>query len=207
MVKGDSFVEALARPQPNPGGGAAAAHAATVALALAEKVVRLELQRDGLRPENAAFWQETLEALHTASESLARLVEEDGRAYLRWVAERGSPASEEGRRSALRAVIDTPRVIAQTVCEALRRVGSVCGRARRHLVSDLLVAAELLLAAGKGAFHVGCANLDWVDEGPLRREFREALFMARDALLEAFSEAAAVLESRVAPHRRSEESP
>jgi formiminotetrahydrofolate cyclodeaminase len=171
----DDFLTKLARPQPDPGGGAAAAHGACLGLALLEKVLRLEARR---RPNPAgeppAVWEETLGKLHRLTEDLARLREEDVRAYFGLTAARAS-GDAVVLAAALQEAVDCPRRIARQACQALELLAWAGDRCRPHLVSDLLVAAEFLAAACRGALHIAQANLPLLSSGEARRSLAKEL--------------------------------
>lgn len=160
----DSFLEKLAQARPDPGGGAAAAYGAGLALALLEKVVRLEARR---RPNPAgeppAAWEEALARLQRLTETLARLREEDVRAYFELTAARAS-GDAAVLAAALREAVDCPRRIMQQIGAALELLAWAGARCRPHLVSDLLVAGEFLGAALRGAAHIARANLPLMSE-------------------------------------------
>jgi formiminotetrahydrofolate cyclodeaminase len=175
----DPFLQKLARPRPDPGGGAAAAYGANLGLALLEKVVRLEGRR---RPqpqgEAGLVWGKALTRLQRLVQSLARLREEDVRAYLDLTAAR---ASGDATRlaAAVAEAVDCPRRIAQQSREALQLLAWAGERCRKHLVSDLLVACEFLRAALRGALHIACANLPLLPAGESRRALAAALEQSR----------------------------
>jgi len=175
----DQFLQELARPQPDPGGGAAAAYGASLGLALLEKVVRLE---GGRRPqpqgEAGLDWDTALASLRRLAQSLARLREEDVRAYFELTAARasGDPAR---LAAAVAEAVDCPRRIVQQSREALELLGWAGERCRRHLVSDLLVACEFLRVALRGALHIACANLPLLPAGESRRALAAALEQSR----------------------------
>jgi formiminotetrahydrofolate cyclodeaminase len=152
------FLKALAQPRPDPGGGAAAAHGAALGLALLEKVVRLEQQRPGREKKSGPSWGDLLARILAVAEGLARLQEEDVRAYdqLARARTKGSPAL---LAAALEEAMACPRRIMQQAREGLALIGEGGACCKPHLVSDLLVACELLGAAWRGAHHIARANL------------------------------------------------
>jgi formiminotetrahydrofolate cyclodeaminase len=165
----DAFLKKLAQPRPDPGGGAAAAHGASLGLSLLEKVVRLEAQR---RPNPAgqppAAWEEALARLDRLSETLARLREEDVRAYFNLTAALTS-GDAAVLAAALWEAVDCPRRIMHQVGEALELLAWAGARCRSHLVSDLLVAGEFLGAALRSAAHIAQANLPLMPDEAARQ--------------------------------------
>jgi len=163
-----SFLEELAQARPDPGGGAAAAFGATLGLALVEKVVRLEANRcqeEKLRGR----WEEMLQLLQEMADTLVRLREEDVRVYSN-LARARAESDAAGLPEALQEAVRCPVRIIQGAREGLTLIAKVGEHCRRHLVADLLVAAEFLNAALLGAYHIACANLSLVSE-PQEREF------------------------------------
>jgi methenyltetrahydrofolate cyclohydrolase len=170
-----SFLEDLAKPQPNPGGGAAAAFGALVGLALVEKVGRLELNRRSVTLDNQPFWQRLLEQVAALNSALTALGDGDVRAYLQLTAARASGAAGEQWMAAVINAIGCPQEIMHKTNDALNCLGQMAGHCKRHLVSDLQVASELLGAALRGAFHIASANLRLIDQASRREACRISL--------------------------------
>jgi formiminotetrahydrofolate cyclodeaminase len=72
-----------------------------------------------------------------------------------------------------------PRDIMTAAAAGLALADAAGADCRPHLVADVLVAAELLAATLRGAYHIAAANLPWIDP-PARRQ-EEAATLA-DAL-------------------------
>jgi formiminotetrahydrofolate cyclodeaminase len=163
------FLSDLAKAQPNPGGGAAAAHGALLALALLEKVIRLELQRPSQETQPIDRWQERLNQALGLKEQFLLLREADGRAYLEMAEVRAAGETGAGLIAAIREAVAVPLRIIEKAEGALNLVSATGLKCRRHLISDLQVASELLSAAIRGACHIARANLPLVRE-PVTRE-------------------------------------
>jgi formiminotetrahydrofolate cyclodeaminase len=160
-----AFMKALARARPDPGGGAAAAHAAALGLALLEKVVRLEHRRPIPEKPPGVPWDHLLRRVHTVADALARLQDEDVEAYRQLARACKTDASPELAPALEEALACPLRIMQQSqegICLVLR-VGSQC---QLHLLADLLVASELLIAAVRGAHHIARANLQLMDPNP-----------------------------------------
>jgi formiminotetrahydrofolate cyclodeaminase len=155
----EPFLEALAKPEPVPGGGAAAAYGALVGMALLEKIVRLEFQRQPLTPEIRSRWEQLLEQVGSQAEALLRLRDEDGEAYMRFAEARGSRMEEEAVAAALEQAVDSPLKIMGAAHEALGCAFQAAKHCKQHLLSDLLVVCELLVAAMRGTYRIVEANL------------------------------------------------
>jgi formiminotetrahydrofolate cyclodeaminase len=179
------FLQALAQARPDPGGGAAAAHGAALGVALLEKAVRLEQRRQGAGGSASFPWDDLLRRVRQVAAALARLQEEDIQAYFNLVEARGSGDSAF-MAAALEEAIGCPLRIMQQTQAAMALIAQGGARCRRHLVSDLLVACELLGAAFRGAHHIAQANLLLMARNPRRAVWGEDLthtLEAAEALL------------------------
>ncbi len=167
-----AFLKALAQARPDPGGGAAAAHGAALGLALLEKVVRLEQRRRLPEGEPGVFWDALLAQVRLAAAALLRLQAEDVEAYFQLTRARtqGDPIT---LAAALEEAVACPLRIMQQAQEALGLLGRGGARCRPHLISDLLVACELVGAAFRGAHHIARANLPLMG-----RDSRRAIWAA-----------------------------
>jgi len=170
-----SFLEQLARPRPDPGGGAAAAYGGQVAVALLTKVLDLEGRRPGQTPGFQQAWEEWLASARRLAEDFERLRRFDVEAYRRFVQAR---TSGQGLAAAVRFAIQCPHDIMGAAWEALKLTALAGSRCQGHLLADLLVAAELLGGALRGAYHIAQANLPWVEPAGTREEqTRELIFL------------------------------
>jgi formiminotetrahydrofolate cyclodeaminase len=185
----ESFLTSLARPQPIPGGGAAAAYSASIGLALLEKIVRLEMRRGGMPTTQGPVWNGLLGKVVELAEALARLRDEDGEAYLKWVKTRDAKENLTAIHDALREATRCPIGIVERVHESLECAVEAGKLAQKHLLSDLLVVCEILNGAGKGAAHIAFANLqvmlDPADKDAYRRRLAALLSLSDQALIKA----------------------
>ncbi len=190
-----SFLKELARAQPNPGGGAAAAYGALLALALVEKVLGLEDRRRPPEGNPLSPWDRQLKRLSHLSASLSRLQGEDVQAYLNLARARKEESRGLHLPAAVQEAVRVPREIMARAREGLETVAWAGQRCRRHLVSDLEVAAEFLAAALNGAYHIARANLPLVAETALRRQLADDLAetaqRGRETLMKVRTELAA----------------
>jgi len=175
----DSFLERLAQPRPDPGGAAAAAYACTVGLALVEKIVRLEIRREGNQGD---FWPRRAGEVQLLSERIHHLREEDSLAYLRLARTRNSGATYRDREIAIAQAVACPSDMIETARGGLDCVFLVGRHCKVHLVPDLQVACELMGAAGMGAYHIAAANLRLLRDASLLTLRQSQL----SAILEAF---------------------
>ncbi|MFZ5449822.1 MAG: cyclodeaminase/cyclohydrolase family protein [Thermodesulfobacteriota bacterium] len=169
-----TFLQALAQARPDPGGGAAAAHGAALGLALLEKVVRLEEQRQSRGTGQPFPWDDLLRRVRLVAAALGRLQEEDIQAYFNLTQARDS-GDPEKVKGALEEAIGCPLRIMQQAQEGLGLISQGGGRCKKHLLSDLLVATELLGAAFRGAHHIARANLLFMARNPRRLVWAEDL--------------------------------
>jgi methenyltetrahydrofolate cyclohydrolase len=180
-----SFLNQLAQPRPDPGGGAAAAYSAGVGLALAIKVIRLEMGRPHNDDAKRAFWTEQLDETRRLVQTFQRLRQADVEAY-----QAMAQALSEGRRGAsLRQPVEeatrVPWQIMEESVAALESVGKVGAHCRPHLLSDLLVAAEILGGTLQGAHHIAGANLPLMPTSGHRQEWASRLAQTSHQGLEA----------------------
>jgi formiminotetrahydrofolate cyclodeaminase len=193
------FLQALAQARPDPGGGAAAAHGAALGVALLEKVVRLEQQRQGAEGSARFPWDDLLRRVRQVADALARLQEEDIQAYFNLVEARGSRDSAM-LDAALEEAIGCPLRIMQQTQAAMALISQGGARCKRYLVSDLLVACELLGAAFRGAHHIARANLLLMARNPRRAVWAEDLTHTLKAAEALFMQVSAELLERQACH-------
>ena len=190
-----AFLKALALARPDPGGGAAAAHSAALGLALLEKVVRLEHQRQGPARNPGFPWDDLLARLSVVSAALLRLQEEDVKAYFQFARAR-TKGDPESLAAALEEAVACPLRIMQQAQDGLvlmAQVGAGCGV---HLISDVLVACELLGAAFRGAYHIARGNLPLMRQDFKRDVWDEDLSHTLGALEAEFQQVQAGLLSR-----------
>jgi formiminotetrahydrofolate cyclodeaminase len=197
-----SFLNQLAQPRPDPGGGAAAAYSAGVGLALAIKVIRLEMGRPRHDKAQRDFWAEQLAATRGLVRTFQRLRQADVEAY-RVMAQ----ALSEGRQGpSLRQTVEeatrVPWRIMEESVAALESVGKVGEHCRPQLISDLLVAAEILGGALQGAHHIASANLPLMPTSGQRQEWAARLAQTSHQGLEATLKVRSRLLARAhaAPH-------
>ena len=191
-----SFLEKLSQPRPDPGGGAAAAYGGLLALALLAKVMQLE----AIRPSNQGdrqVWEEKLAQIKQLTADLDRLREEDVRAYQRLAQTRASRSRGKEWQEAVAYALAVPQAIMARAGAALALVAWAGARCRKHLVSDLQVARELLMAALQGAYRIAAANLPLLTAAAPYQESSRKLSEAAHHGNEAFLEAGEVLESRM----------
>jgi formiminotetrahydrofolate cyclodeaminase len=180
-----SFIDQLAQARPDPGGGAAAAYSAGVGLALLTKIIRLEKSRPYNDAAQGKFWARQLAETRRLTRIFQHLRQVDVEAYL--TMSQALSVSQQGA-NLQRAVEEATRcpwqVMEQTLA-ALELVAAAGAHCRRHLLSDLLVATELLGGALQGAYHIASANLALIRAASLRQEWSHRLSQASHQGLES----------------------
>jgi formiminotetrahydrofolate cyclodeaminase len=180
-----SFLDQLARARPDPGGGAAAAFSAGVGLALLTKIIRLEKTRPCIEESLLRFWTEKLAETRRLIRIFLRLRQADVEAYLTMAQALSVRQQGSNLQRAVEEATRCPwQIMAQTLL-ALDLVGETGARCRNHLLSDLLVATELLGGALQAAHHIAAANLPLINTTIRQKEWSNRLSQASHQGLEA----------------------
>jgi formiminotetrahydrofolate cyclodeaminase len=115
------------------------------------------------------------------SAALLQLQEEDVRAYFKLTQARTSRDPRE-ITAALEEAVACPLRIMQQAQEGLALLAQAGAGCALHLISDLLVAAELLGAAFRGAHHIARANLPLMPQDSRRAVWDETLSHTLEAI-------------------------
>jgi methenyltetrahydrofolate cyclohydrolase len=180
-----SFLNQLAQARPDPGGGAAAAYSAGVGLALVTKVIRLEMARPQNDDAKLAFWAEQMAATRRLVRTFQRLRQADVEAYRAMAQALSARRRGATLHQAVEEATRCPWQIMEQSLAALEVVGKVGDSCRPHLLSDLLVAAEILGGTLQGAHHIAGANLPLMPTAGQRQEWAARLAQASHQGLEA----------------------
>lgn len=139
------YLDQLSSREPTPGGGSAGAVSAALGTALISMVTRYSIGRKG----NTKALDKQLTKLLEKSEALRRrflqLAGEDAEAYLAVVAARARDAKVRCRAAA--KAIAVPKEICRLCRKAVELTPFLVARGNPHLLSDVEVAVELLMAA------------------------------------------------------------
>ena len=177
-----ALLAAIRDPRPTPGGGSAAALAAAVGTSLLTMVAAM--------PKHRAASEEDVERLLAAgrrcrdlSQRLESLVDEDSAAYDAVIAAYRLPRTSEEERAerhrqiqaALRAAAEAPLDVMRRCGEAIEAAATVARFGNPNASSDIGVALELLLAAGRGARLNVEINLASLDDGDYVERVGEAI--------------------------------
>lgn len=180
----NSFLKQLAQARPDPGGGAAAAYSALVGLALVAKVLRLEQGRYPDPGPRRQFWTKKLVTLRKLSQDLGRLRQADVEAYLAMAQALAGKVQGPRLQGLVEEATQCPWQIMKQVLLGLEVAAAAGAHCRPHLLSDLLVAVEILGAALQGAHHIATANIALM-ERDRRQEWVEKLAETSHQGLEA----------------------
>ncbi len=180
-----SFLDQLAQARPDPGGGAAAAYSAGVGLALLTKIIRLEKARPYNDASQVAFWAEQLTEVRRLTRIFQHLRRADVGAYLTMAQALAVRKQGSNLQKAVEEATRCPWQIMEQTLLALALVAAAGDRCRSHLLSDLLVATELLGGALQGAYHIAAANLPLIKADGRRQEWVARLSQASHQGLEA----------------------
>jgi formiminotetrahydrofolate cyclodeaminase len=134
--------------------------------------------RAAQRPANQGerqVWEEKLAKIRQLTTDLDRLREEDVRAYALMAQVRASGSRGPEWQEAVEYAMQVPREIMAKAAEALVLADLAGARCKKHLVSDLRVAQEFLLAALQGAHHIARANLPLVADEARREDLSRKL--------------------------------
>jgi formiminotetrahydrofolate cyclodeaminase len=167
----DGFTELLASAAATPGGGSAAAVAASLAASLTAMVARLSQDRPRYA-EHARTHERVLPAADAWRIRFLQLADKDAAAYAAYAEARRLPADtpeqSASRASAMAAAAVTsaevPLEVVRACHELIGDVEAMAGRSNLNAASDLEVAAQLTVAAARGAAANVHANLPSVND-------------------------------------------
>ena len=177
-----SFLEEVARCSPTPGGGSVAALSGALAAALASMVCQLTLTKEEYGSVEAEM-EAALETAKGLQRDLTGLVEEDQLAFEALLETYGlakETEEERERRSlaiqmALRGAASVPLAVADRGVKALEVLLALAVKGLESAVSDVGTAAQMALAAVKGATLNVRANIISLEDRDLARAFEEQI--------------------------------
>ena len=180
-----TFIDRLSQARPDPGGGAAAAYSAGVGMALLTKIIRLEKSRPYNDEIQVKFWTEQLAQTRRLTRIFQHLRHVDVEAYLTMSQALSLRQQGANLQRAVEEATRCPWQIMEQALVALDLVAAAGSHCRRHLLSDLLVATELLGGALQGAYHIAAANLPLIKAANRRKEWAARLSQASHQGLES----------------------
>ena len=142
------YTRTLSERSPTPGGGSAAALTAALGTALLSMVGNYSLGR-GLPAGDERAIRGLLKKTEANRARLLTLVDLDAAAYDQVVATRQGPA--RARQSALRQAQRVPSEVARLCYRSIELTPLLIEKGNPYLLSDVQVAAELLLSAFRSA--------------------------------------------------------
>lgn len=149
------FCDRLAKKEPVPGGGSVCAYSASVAVGLIVMVAQYSKGKGkSRRVENRI--EGILKRGNTIRLRLMDLVDLDAQAYAGVVQARGKGKREQNR--ALREARKVPMEVGKLCLKAVDLIPFLVLNGSKYLLSDLEVAAELLLSAHSGALRLCRSN-------------------------------------------------
>ena len=176
------YLARLASGEPVPGGGSAAGLAGAMGAALLSMSARFTVGR-----EKYAAYQEqagrVLESAIAAMGDLQRLMEEDSEGFALYSAASAMPRSTEEEKSARRQALQhaarasalAPMAVCRQSCHLLELAGTLAANCNPNLVSDVVVAAHMALAAFRSAAINVRLNLRALDDTDFVRPLAEEL--------------------------------
>ncbi len=172
------FLEAAAAKQPTPGGGSIAALSGAMAASMGQMCVNYSIGKKGLESHTKQF-QDAIGEFQRARTLLLALMVEDQTAYEALTAAKrlakDSPDQSAALASAVEACIEVPQSIAAASLAVLSLADSLVDSVNAYLLSDLVVCADLAMAAVRSALSNLRVNLPMVSDAK------------RKAVLESFS--------------------
>ena len=174
-----ALLDAFASSAPTPGGGSAAALSGAVGASLLAMVAALPKTKTGEAGEREAL-DAAATALSTLRHELARLIDEDTRAYdlvtEAYRRQKGTneekAARKEAIQAALRAATEAPLATMRACDAAIREAAAVAQNGNPSASSDVFVGVELALAGLRGAQKNVAINLESLADEAYRDEAR-----------------------------------
>ncbi len=173
----DNFLLQTAAKTPTPGGGAIACATGSMAAALAGMVVSYSLGKKALAAHQPDL-EHAARTLENARNLFMSLAEEDAQAYGLVNELMKLPEQDARRRAewpeAVRASIHVPMAAIAAAADLLRLCEKLVPITNKHLHSDLGIATELALAAGRASLWNVRVNLSLLPEGDARESVSTA---------------------------------
>lgn len=142
------YLEALSKKAPVPGGGSAAALVAATGVALILMTARYSEGKSTSKSVERRI-QNIISRGTVLCRRLVTLIDLDAQAYMNVV--KSHKAGERARTSALRKAADIPREVCRLCYQGMDLLPFLVAKGNKYLMSDIEVAAEMLLAAFNAA--------------------------------------------------------
>jgi formiminotetrahydrofolate cyclodeaminase len=143
-----SYLDILSKKEPVPGGGSVAAYTAALAVGLIVMVARYSEGKSELRNVDKKI-KKIISDAQVIKDKLLVLVDLDAEAYMGIVKAKGLSAQKKNQalKKAQKVSLDVSRLC----LKAVDCIPYLVVNGNKYLLSDLEVAAELLLSAHRGA--------------------------------------------------------
>ena len=143
-----NYLDVLSKKAPVPGGGSAAALTAAMGAALVSKVAHYSKGKSQSKRTTSRI-SNILKQSERIRKRLLTLVDLDAQAYLGVVKARG--ASDKVRKRVLKKAANVPREVSQLCYKLMQLTPYLVKHGNQYLISDVIVAADMLLAAFNSA--------------------------------------------------------
>lgn len=178
----EEYLNELASDKPVPGGGSVSAYVASLAMGLSQMVCRITLSRkpkSDLSPEEAKKEKERreeidkiLSSLEKAKRDAFQIVNLDPQVFEEVMAAYKQPDKiEDALENSFRLQAD----LAFLIIMAREWTAQLAGLVKGSIKNDLLVSADLLEGAFKGAHHTAMINVVYMKETERRERSEKAL--------------------------------
>jgi len=163
------FVEALADKSSVPGGGSAAALNAAMGAALTLMAIGVTIKRKATPQADKDFLTPYVAKIENYKNDFKNLTAEDAAAYLEVITLKKQANIDEKKlaKAQIRAA-EIPLITAQKAQELLKIIEEIKGKIAKIIVSDILCAQVLLIAALKCCGENIKANLPYVTDENLK---------------------------------------
>ncbi len=179
----EDFIDATGARTPTPGGGSVAGVVGALGVALGRMTLNFSKGKKSLS-QHEPYYAELQERLETACNTMLQLVAEDIAAYQAYQTATGLPDGPEKKLAvdqATHLAIDVPRRTTQTALGLLEDMQELAGKCNNWLITDLLAAGALAVAAATLSDYNVRINLSNMPDAAAE-EFRTA---SRDDLARA----------------------
>jgi len=171
------FVEATAAKTPTPGGGSVAGVVGALGVALGRMALNFTLGKKKYA-EHEEFHEHLARRLETAGAMFESLVADDVAAYRLYQAAMKKPDDAPDKASAVQlataAAIDVPREVTKLALAVLEDLKALGPTSNPYLITDLLAAGVLAVAAAKLSDYNVRINVPYVKDTKAAAEIKQA---------------------------------
>ena len=170
------FIDATAARTPTPGGGSVAGVVGALGAALGAMTLNFSKGKKSLA-EHEPYYAELTQRLETARDGMLDLVRYDIAAYGAYQQANRLPDGDDKTRAvekATAAAIDVPRKTTRSALSLLEDMQELAGKCNKWLITDLLAAGALAVAAATLSDYNVRINLPNMADQAAADEFRNA---------------------------------